>query len=535
MASDDSDDEQKLNFDDLDELEDLEINTWEDQDLQLAECFDPVTQFIQSSINPKEMKDRIYYFKKFYDAFYLGDMTKDTFNSKNETLNTIQTRLLNNYFTPNRVPQVVRIDGPSKLHVYQGLHHGRLTHFYIFQDTPNLPVDATHSHCAAVYGRQRLDAYTFTEFLEMVSQKTARFLDVFVEMEQFSKNMTYSSSSDMKMWLRESFQALTNLFLQSYTKKENNFFSLHAAYLQLPRPRKQRLLDTPQKPADQQLKQRLERSMPWNLFFKFSECFTPQKRQSAVEKCGLMRTHFIDIRSVVNQQNVDDKLFHLNMLYELLKDHTYLHIISLPPQVSSYKFLFVKLFIINMLKSFKILSLLKEVYDSDTPNQYILETLISSNPRLQKQVVEKTKLQPVILRFITDTLDTEYPPRQVHSLISNLFNQLQLDAQPQVDNAGFITPFVEFSTYIHTVLVRLVDIYCLSRVFRPFKHKPGRPLQQPESANCFIIYASKHHTDIYCDFIEKLEQENLLHLSNTTYVTSGTDRCIELPEQHYYF
>jgi hypothetical protein len=467
------------------------------------------------------------------------------------TMNSVQQRLIQNLALPKISKQFGYIEGPTHFSIYNAADANNMYKtFYLFGEN-HKDLESAKGRCVKRLQASPDRVIAFADFISLMAKNTTQFLDIYMEVEKFSAEKNYRLYSNQNTWFKYSlFPALLNQF------NVDPQVPLFATYTQF--------LHT-SLPGTVDFATHTDSLVLLQLLQRFSDCFDPSKRGSNADQCALARFHYIDVRTVINTDNVNSFQFYLdivlefinivspNQFYDMYKPiYSQLHFMMYKPAAWS-KLTYVKHFVFNVLRSFGVYSFMETLVAADDFRGITaLDLYLSKDPKLDEKI-NKSTLSGFIKPFVANTLDEQHSPEDVRNqwTIAKLFEQQQDAAATENDFESLLNfeeklkkeesdyeAFMSFCQFLYKYLFNLtaavVDLYCLSRVFKKFSHDPLRPLEQPEYPSTYIIYSGDYHTQVYEKFIEYLIDIDMLAFTKPEYndVTRYKGKkvmCVRLP------
>jgi hypothetical protein len=383
-------------------------------------------------------------------------------------------------------------------------------------------------------------ASSFLQYLAMLTYETFQFLDVYIEVFSFTEDtfgmFTDIYWNDITGWEYNLFQSFFATFTSSPTLM-SILYHFYNGMNPLPPPTE---FDT---------NFHFPNEILGDIQDTFSVCFDPSNRLLKREICDLARFHFIDIR---NQMVLDSTSWLLKVhLFRCFLHKSYVSpILKTPDDIS-----LVASFMNSLVAGLHLTWFFNEFERVDFSSTKLLSHCSDLIFVLHKQL-NKARLHPfrtkvevdeersahpamrqVIIDFVGNELDQQFPPSQVVQTWTS-FKTAQSVAST-MDELYDI--FEKLSNYLLYFFARVMDCYCLSRVFRKFSHKPEQILQQPLTPSTYIIYAGKQHSELYHKFILHLISNQTLTLVGPVWFEwnqhdkndiSTTIDCVHLPKEH---
>ena len=247
----------------------------------------------------------------------------------------------------------------------------------------------------------------------------------------------------------------------------------------------------------------------------FRSCFNPssRKKQYINENCKLGRFHNVDGRKII-QSNLETLLI-VNLLDWLS-----------PANSNELNMYFEPCF--ELLKNIGIESFLIKILDpsTGTPQHNLFEHIIDNYPEVKKEwnlsLYKKeirdyieTELENVridiLQKKLSRTMNLPLASFTINSFMNECLTMFQdplaLTTNKALHQMTYVYMYEVFFRYFCSVM----DIYCLSRVFKKFKIKNDC---QPEESYNIIIYAGDLHIDIYSKFMRFLGHQPIIERKN---------------------
>ena len=399
-----------------------------------------------ADIFTSEEEDKIYMFKKTYNAFYVQNFENNKLEILKQSCNPILKKLIDNLSVENTY-SVQYIEGPIsvKKFVLEDIQEDYFKTICLFGERHRDTTD----HCSGV----GFESIPFTEYLKRLAKETRSFVDVYIELPMFIRKpegkevepsyydlkrhnlirkaierLLINNSIDFKTALREEGEGVSEVKFESDSQVLNDFFQ------------------------------------------EFKDCLQPSTRSA--EKCELLRIHNIDTRDFWGPYvDLDD----LSFSFELISA------IGLQLEFS----------VVTSLELFQKTGashLIHELSLECTPD-FVYGILCSNNPSIQKQL-EKTTIKNYIEKFIKF---------EIEDLTYNFnFNDISLICRLiRIKQVSFreLLVLAEFCFNISAIMV---DLYALCRMFKIYDVKNN--FQPRESIN-IIVYAGNKHSKRYAKFL----------------------------------
>ena len=258
-------------------------------------------------------------------------------------------------------------------------------------------------------------------------------------------------------------------------------------------------------------------TLPFEMFQtrdKFRSCFQPNTRKNVRnDDCRLGRFHHVDARTILpDNRNVLEPL-QIILIIQTSNLHNLL----------GYPYTWILL-----LERIGIIPFLQKILDTSTgtPEENLFNHIIDMYPLVNKEWNGSYYKQEIKDFFKSKLKDIDISQVSgIHTLINldavlndalRMFN----DVNATTTNASiYISTRANILDAFFIACSFIMDIYCLSRVFKKFKIKTDC---QPEQTNNIIIYAGDAHISIYSEFIVSLGNPPLYQRKNNSY------SCIEL-------
>ena len=297
---------------------------------------------------------------------------------------------------------------------------------------------------------QTADNLPFEDYIEMLSIQTPSFFDLYIETAIFNPDFSLITTAIQ-------YKKLINLLII------NKQILLEDAIYDVNRTR-EHFLGLQDLIVNSRTLEAIEN--------KFMDCIDPKTRNQ--EKCQLMRLHYIDARSKTKPYIFIDNLNYIHLL-EFVFNNDIDTILYLIEKVNAIQFL-------------------QNTFLSDeNPTDKIFNYIVESDKSIREQV-KQTYYKEEITEFIKNK-------------ISELINSDRLSYINDIvhrnysDNKKINQLYIMFSD----ISVFIMDIYCLCRIFKNYKLKPGT-LQPAQSYN-IIVYTGSYHTKLYREFLNYIQAE----------------------------
>jgi hypothetical protein len=485
-------------------------------------------------------------FLKFYNSLYLQEYEEmfrgdpDLMDQVKTYMNPVQEELFNNMFLSKK-SQPIFIDGPIVLYVFKSITtENQYKTFYLFGEK-HMSLKETEASCSQQFG-QSVSSEHVNKFLKNQLLVTSQFLDIYLEVGQFSYSKNYDLGTHLADWLTWALRQLISDY-QLNTEKLVGFL-----FADLVR-------DHPPSLSSLKFNVSSKGYQMLDLFQKLKPCLNPTERSHNKEMCQFCRVHFIDIRQSYTLENIFDILHKMTVVRQYLEiffENTDLFqqikltlddfLAYKPPTVS--KFTFSVGFLFNLLWSFQIPELLDMMQADEASIVQLLKHIYNISPILTKEM-NKTSLKDLIFEIVGKQLYTKLiVNKQSHAVWQNL---KELQGKMYLDELNDETRAEElFQTFLlncknlYTILLdlisRIMDCYCLARVFRQFLPKEGQPPpEQPEYPTTYMIYSGANHTEMYAVFIQELIERGILMLTEPVHasVSPKDTYCVQLPPPSY--
>jgi len=485
-------------------------------------------------------------FLKFYNSLYLQEYEEmfrgdpDLMDEVRTYMNPVQTELFNNMFLSKR-SQPIFLNGPSVLYVFKSITtENQYKTFYLFGEN-HLLLKETEDSCSQQFG-QSVSSEHVNAFIKRQMADTSQFLDIYLEVGQFSYSKNYDLGTVLSDWLTWALRQLISDYQLNTEKLVGFLFS-------------DLVRDHPPSLSSMIYNLSSENYQLLHLFQKLRPCLNPTERFHNKEMCQFCRVHFIDIRQSFTLENIFDITQKVNVVREyleiFLENTNVFQKINLtlddflaykPPTVS--KFTFSVGFLFNLLWSFQIPELLDMMQADEASIVQLLKHIHDISPILTKEM-KKTSLKDIIFEIVGKHLyKVLIVNKQSHAVWQNL---KELKGKMYSDELNDETRAEElFQTFLlncknlYRILLqlgaRIMDCYCLARVFRQFLPKEGQPPpEQPEYPTTYMIYSGDNHTKMYALFIKELIERGILMLTEPVHasVSPKDTYCVQLPPPSY--
>jgi hypothetical protein len=254
-------------------------------------------------------------FKETYNGLYLRALPTsfiEELKTKSEAdpfftyFNHVQKRLLQNFLTPSRpYTRYTHVEGPH----YFGLvktkdQDNNFRTFYIFGEFHGT-LFSSKGACMKLF-ESPVRPVAFVNYLNMLTEHTYQFLDVYVELNRFADN---SKSYKVVEYIPDSwiFNLMNEIAEATLITRTKDIYSVYLAYCRhVPLP------NTEFKVEDINSENILD-----EIHRVFMPCLEPATRLLKSDICELARFHFIDIRHsfIHNYRSLMFRLFLLRLMF----------------------------------------------------------------------------------------------------------------------------------------------------------------------------------------------------------------------------
>ena len=240
--------------------------------------------------------------------------------------------------------------------------------------------------------------------------------------------------------------------------------------------------------------------------YKFSNCFHPDIRKNRIE-CKLGRFHNVDPRRILPSNILEP----LQMIVTLFTTN----VIKVEPSFSKgYGWFF-------LLQKSGFEAFLQKILDASTgtSDENMFNYILDMYPIVKKEW-ERSYYKQEIKDFFKNKIKNPFGGPSNLDTWANYFLYMFGDPNATTSNLVVYKPYMYDILWVFfTISTYIMDIYCLSRVFKKFKIKTDC---QPEETYNIIIYAGNLHSILYSDFIISLGNIPIYQTNNPNY------SCVEL-------
>ena len=237
---------------------------------------------------------------------------------------------------------------------------------------------------------------------------------------------------------------------------------------------------------------------------KFNNCFHAGIRKNKVE-CRLGRFHNVDTRRILPSNILEP----LQIILTIFTSHS----IKVDPSFSKgYGWFF-------LLKQTGIEAFLQKILDASTgtSDENMFNYILDMYPMVKKEW-ESSYYKDQIEDFFKNKIKNVGTSNL--DIWANYSLYMFRDPNATTSNAVVYKPYMyNMLTIFFSISTFIMDIYCLSRVFKKFKIKTDC---QPEETHNIIIYAGDVHSSTYSDFLLFLGNMPIYQTNNPNY------SCVEL-------
>ena len=231
---------------------------------------------------------------------------------------------------------------------------------------------------------------------------------------------------------------------------------------------------------------------------KFSSCFQADIRKDSAE-CRLGRFHHVDARNVLTSPILEP----LQMFMIILTND------SVNPLLGNgYGWFF-------LLKQTGIEAFLQRILDGSTgtSEENMFNYILDMYPLVKKEW-KRSYYKTRIKKFIKSKIKKINSPSSLDRFLRYSLSMFR-DSNATTINAVVYQNHMNnmINAFFH-IAAFIMDIYCLSRVFKKFKIKTDC---QPEQTHNIIIYAGDTHSKIYSEFIVYLGNAPVYYNHNPNY------------------
>lgn len=435
-------------------------------------------------------------FKVTYNATYIQNLSdeKKQYASKD---NVVLQRLVNNLQVPPVNPQY--IEGPHSFYRLSLLSNKT---FYLFGESH---ID-TRGHC-----HDLPQSMVFHEYIKQLSKNTHSFIDLYLELPMLNPTKPVDKDNlshydvDITKTISTDF-AIVDTISDMYNY-DIDFESTFQTKIRQPRILRPGFI--------------IE-----SLFNNYIECIQPSSRHA--ENCQLMRIHNIDIRSNWSYNMPSHLQFYLTVLDFVLlrKNRTPIEKTRLLKRIGP--------------SIQKVLYILRKPGD-EVANE-IINNIFKTNPSIVKELDKSYiwyKIHAFIRYKILEIFRTSFPPdkdyetsekRRIayYSVILMFIQNEELYSLNEEYNEILEKSIKINNNVLDSLNALAMDMYALSRIFKPYKPKTIQGQNQPEMSMNIIVYAGGEHIETYREFLlDDLYAEQLYDYQNPLLV-SYQGSCVQM-------
>ena len=426
-------------------------------------------------------EDKIFMFKKTYNASYVKNFSENKLRVLREDCNPILQKLIDNLSISN---------------TYQYIEGPKWVKKFVLEDTDE---DGDFYYRAiCLFGEKHgnstehckksgfEDSIPFVEYLKRLSRETRSFVDVYIELPMFIKKPEGKEVEPSYYNIQGGVEKTSGYLSRIFDKlAEDSSISFDSAL-------KQEISD--------EFKYESTSETINDVVNEFKECLQPSTR--GAEKCQLLRMHNIDVRSFwVPYIDTDDLSYSFRLIYGIIGNN----FSDIEKCIELFNRTGAHLLLYTLSRRFRA----KELYD-----------IFYSNTSIQKEL-ERTDIQNYIETFIKseiENLEDDFDFDDI-SMICRIINKRK-DCITKNDLALLFGFCVQISALI-------VDTYCISRMFK--KHDVKDNFQPRQSIN-MIVYAGQQHSERYGRFFTWLKnnQDDFKVKKTYEYVNDNDLSCVKM-------
>ena len=241
----------------------------------------------------------------------------------------------------------------------------------------------------------------------------------------------------------------------------------------------------------------------------FSTCFQAHDSRKSNDSCRLGRYHNVDARGVLF--NIQNQLDPLQFFIEISINQD-----SRNPNIGDGFFFLLKRIGVEAFFE-KILE-----HSTGTSEENIFNHIINMYPQVKKEWNRsyfKEKIKDFIknkIKNIDVKSDHFDPPNliDIDTLTHDCLTMFQDPLATTTNKTSYTNTIDNMLRGFFVIGSYIMDIYCLSRIFKKFKNKTDC---QPEKTYNIIVYTGDAHTRVYSEFIVSLGNAPLYQTQNTNY------------------
>jgi hypothetical protein len=455
----------------------------------------------QAVAAPLSKQRALQLFKTTYNAQYLNAIPDSFFTNKiwldNEysTMNETQKKLFKNFLSVPTYLQYDSIEGPCLLTVAKTVNaRNEFKNFLLFSEYHNIDVYTTSKidttgRCALEWPSTSNPIH-IKDYLSQLAMQTSQFLDVFVEIPQFSKG-----KQENKVWF-DNENMFDDVFIQyflHYYGKTEKFDAELISILQ------NFVFEAPNESLST-----IELTVA-QIKDQFLNCLHPDTR-STDPFCNLLRFHYIDIRRTIDLSDRTSFRFYVDFFIDFVQTSLFTDYTEYDSRLQAlnasftiqdvcYDLVFV------LLRAFGIGKFLTSQNFSDPVS--VVTAFYDKMPDKIKASMKNSEMRERIFQFVATRPEVS---RKIEEL-GQYWANVKVSVGPDFEQVC-----KKLCLCLITLQSAILDCYCLCRVFRKFSHKDPNT-QQPELGSTFVIYAGGHHTQVYTEFLNELVNDGTLVLT----------------------
>lgn len=450
-------------------------------------------------INPYYLTkyENIHKFLKTYNTDYLRILNGDELNTLKNShfINPVRKKLIEN-MNGRKDYIVENIEGAISFSYHKIKHNDIIKTFYIYGERHK----DTTGHCR---NKNNID---FAEYMKLVSQQTDKFIDFYYEDLKpnfdFYYNI-YKTYITFFLWSLDKNLTSDPFALEKNTRRlestHNIFYSSVAE--------ERKLIES----CDETNSKIINK-----LHSEFTECTKPETRNNP--KCGLMRSHYIDIRFSMKSHYNDPMIKYLSIYNYITADN-----------------LRNKLKLLNYFGADTLIETIFQLnleIDQNTYPQLILDFYLEKIPELNKinrsyykqEIYEFSKLHISNRIFRLILMRGKY--NSLKDFLQESYEMIKYNFHLRKQ-----TEIINNLNYLFfNIGLLLVDIYCLSRIFKNFKSNG----KSPSEPNTIIIYTGNSHSETYRNFLNFIcTNSTNINLLSTFIIPSQPTSCVNMPYKYH--
>ena len=452
-------------------------------------------------INPYYLTkyENIHKFLKTYNTEYLRILNGEELNTLKNShfINPIRKKLIEN-MNGRKDYIVENIEGPISFSFYKIKHNGIIKKFYIYGENH---IDTT-GHCES---KNNID---FSEYMKLVSQQTDKFIDFYYETGKPNFDDFYDSRHQYHEYYNYLILSVNNFLnlvdLNKHLINNNILEQIHNSFYN-------RLKKTGNQNSELNITSKIIKK----LFSEFTICTKPETRN--IPKCSLMRSHYIDIRHLMKPHYNDSMLKYIS-IYNYILHMNYKNKIKLLKYFGADTF-------------FKTIGKFNLQIDQNTYPQIILDFYLEKIPKLSEKLdksyykqeiydFSKKKIFKILLQIIAFG-----PFTTLKDFFKNTYKLIKNNNLNDINKKNYIDSYLrQFFIQLGAILV---DMYCLSRIFKNFKSNG----KSPSEPNTIIIYTGNSHSETYRNFLNFICTN--INLLSTFKIPNEPTSCINMPYKYH--